>query len=504
MQVYNILLWLGLAAAWVVYNRWLDPWRRHRGGGRKFPPGPPRLPILGNILQLGRNPHKSMAELAKQYGPLMSLKLGTQFVGVVSSPEMAREILQKQGLVFSMPFSAEAVCVLGHEHMSMGLLSTSSAQWRKLRRISKEHLFSPPALQASQHLRRERLRKLAEHVSNCGGPMNVGEATFTTMSNLMFGTLFSIEVAGFDDSDSCGRRELREHVNSLMRVAGAPNIADFFPLLASFDPQGLRRKLTYHLGSLMGLIQTLIDERLQARTALDYHNKNDSLETLLDLVQGHEYDLSIEEIKHMFVDLIIAGSDTSAATTEWAMVELLLHPDKLAKLKAELKNVLGDQNCILEESDISKLPYLQATVKEVLRYHPAAPLLAPHVAEDETKINGYLIPKHAKIFINIWAISRDPNIWKNPDRFEPERFLDNGIDFGGRHFELIPFGSGRKVCPGMPLASRMLHCMIATLCHNFDWKLEQGTESKQFQREDVFGLVLQKKTPLWAIPINKV
>lgn len=131
-------------------------------------------------------------------------------------------------------------------------------------------------------------------------------------------------------------------------------------------------------------------------------------------------------------------------------------------------------------------------------------MLAPHVAKAETKINGYVIPKHAKIFINYWAISRDPAIWKNPDRFEPERFLDNDIDFGGHHFNLIPFGSGRKICPGMPLASRMLHCIIATLCHNFDWKLKQGTESKQFQREDVFGQVLQKKTPLWAIPINKV
>lgn len=118
-----------MAAAWVAYTRWMDPWRHRRG--LKFPPGPPCLPILGNVLQLGRNPHKSLAQLAKQYGPLMSLKLGTQFVGVASSPEMALEILQKQGLVFSMPFSTEAVCVLGHEHMSMGLLSTSSAAFQR-------------------------------------------------------------------------------------------------------------------------------------------------------------------------------------------------------------------------------------------------------------------------------------------------------------------------------------------------------------------------------------
>lgn len=123
--------------------------------------------------------------------------------------------------------------------------------------------------------------------------MNIGEATFTTMSNLMFATLFSIEIGS--------RRDLREHVNSITRLAGAPNIADFFPLLAPFDPQGLKRKLTYHLRTLMALIQTLIDQRLQARTAFDYHRNNDSLDTFLDLVQGHDYDLSIEEIKHLFV-----------------------------------------------------------------------------------------------------------------------------------------------------------------------------------------------------------
>ena len=182
------------------------------------------------------------------------------------------------------------------------------------------------------------------------------------------------------------------------------------------------------------------------------------------------------------------------------MVELLLHPDKMTKLKAELKSVLGGKK-IVEETDISGLPYLQATIKELLRYHPVAPLLSPHVAERETEVSGYTIPKDTKVFVNIWAISRDPNIWKNPDSFEPERFLDSEIDFRGQHYELIPFSSGRRNCPGMPLASRMLPYMIATMCQNFDWKLEKGAESKQLQREDVFGLALQKKIPLRAIPI---
>nr|A0A1D8QMD1.1 RecName: Full=Carnosic acid synthase; AltName: Full=Cytochrome P450 76AK6; Short=SfCYP76AK6; AltName: Full=Miltiradien-20-al synthase; AltName: Full=Pisiferic acid synthase [Salvia fruticosa]AOW42544.1 cytochrome P450 76AK6 [Salvia fruticosa] len=499
MQVLILLSLAFLASCVVAYSR-------RRPGGRgagNLPPGPPRLPIIGNMLQLGQNPHKSLAHLAKTYGPLMSLKLGNQFVVVVSSPEMAREVLQRHGLVFSTPCAPIAVQILGHGEVSMNMLPATSPIWKKLRKIAREKLFSNQALHDTRAVRWERLRKLADYVGRCSGAMNVGEATFTTMSNLMFSTLFSVEITQYADSDSDSgvNKKFREHVNAITRYIGVPNIADFFPIFAPFDPQGLRRKLTYHFGSLLELVQSLIEQRLRARNAATYRKKDDFLEMLLDLSEGDEYDLSVNEIKHLCVDLIIAGSDTSAATTEWAMVELLLHPDKLAKLKAELKSVVGDKS-IIEESDISKLPYLQATVKEVLRYHPAAPLLAPHLAEEETQLNGYIIPKNTKIFINDWTISRDPSIWKNPEMFEPERFLDNDIDFCGQHFELIPFGSGRRICPGLPLASRMLHCMVATLCHNFDWELEKGTESKQLQREDVFGLALQKKIPLRAIPIK--
>ncbi|KAL1540067.1 cytochrome P450 [Salvia divinorum] len=494
-----IVLSLAFLAAWLVYSMW-----RGRSDG-KAPPGPPRLPIIGNMLQLGRNPHKSLAHLAETYGPLMSLKLGNQLAAVVSSPELAKEVLHRQGRVFSKPFTPHAVCILGHDEVSMNMLPSSSERWKKLRRVAREQLFSNPALQTSQEIRQERLRKLVEYISRCSGEgraMNVGEAAFTTMTNLMFATLFSIDLVEYASTDTASpKSKFREHVNAITRYMGVPNVADFFPILAPLDPQGMRRKLTYHLGSLLELVQGLIEQRLQARKTASHRKKTDFLETLLDLSEGSGYELSLNEIKHMFVDLIIAGSDTSAASSEWAMAELLLHPNKMAKLKAELKSVLGRKKMV-EEADISQLPYLHATIKEVFRYHPVAPMLAPHAAEEQTEVSGYIIPKNTKIFVNFWAIARDPSIWKNPESFEPERFLDSEIDFGGQHYELIPFSSGRRICPGMPLANRMLHCMVGTMCHYFDWELEKGAESKQLQREDVFGLALQKKIPLRATPIK--
>ncbi|XP_057781936.1 carnosic acid synthase-like [Salvia miltiorrhiza] len=485
-----IVVSLAFVAAWAFYSRW-------RSGGGSLPPGPSRLQIIGSMLQLGKTPHKSFAHLAKTYGPIMSMKLGNEFVVVVSSPELAKEILVKQGLVFSKSFVSHAMHVLGHDELSMNWSPATSNRWKKLRRVQSEQLFSSRALEATQDMRRERLQKLTDHVSECsrqGRAMNVGQATFTAMSNLMLATLFSIE---YDASD---HKKLMEHVRALTNHLGVPDVSDLFPILAPLDLQGIKRKLTHHLGALLDLVQSLIDQRLQARKASNYLKKNDVLETLLDLSLGNQCDLSLEEIKHMFVDLIIAGSDTNSSTAEWAMVELLLHPDKLAKLKAELKSVVGGKK-IVEESDIARLPYLRATIKEGLRFHPTTPLLAPHLAEEETRVNEYIIPKNTKVFVNFWAISRDPSVWKNPERFEPERFLDSDIDFKGHHFELIPFSSGRRICPGMPLATRMLHCMVATLCHNFDWELERGAQSKQLQREDVFGIVLQKKIPLRAIPI---
>lgn len=184
------------------------------------------------------------------------------------------------------------------------------------------------------------------------------------------------------------------------------------------------------------------------------------------------------------------------------MTELLRNPNTLTKAKIELQTVLGQHKVLLEESDISKLPYLQAVIKETFRYHPPGPFIARQKGENDLKISDFIVPKDAVVLINIWAIGRDSRIWKNPDSFEPERFLDGEIDLKGQNFELIPFGGGRRICPGLPLAYRMVHLMVATLIHNFDWKLENGMRPKEVDLNEKFGLSLQKALPLKAMPIK--
>ncbi|KAI3460199.1 hypothetical protein Pfo_016862 [Paulownia fortunei] len=438
-----------------VVGAWFHVLRSNPRRSAKLPPGPYPFPIIGNILQLGLNPHQSLAKLSKTYGPLMSLQLGSIYTVVVSSPEIAKEVLQKHDQVFSGRTIAAAAQVHDHHKISMAYLP--------------------------------------------GQAVNVGEAAFITSLNLMSATLFSVELTNFDSDVT---QELKETIEGVAKIVGAPNLADFFPLLKLIDPQGIKRQAEFYFGKLLAMFEDIINQRLQSRgTSIGSPKKNDLLEALLDLSQGSEYELSCNHIKHLLVDLFVAGSDTTSSTIEWTMTELLLNPEKMANAKNELRTVIGE-NKQVEESDIPRLPYLQALIKETFRYHPPGPLLIPRKAEDDVKINGYTIPKNAQILVNAWAIGRDSSIWSNPSSFEPERFLDSEIDFKGQDFMLIPFGSGRRMCPGLPLADRMLHLTVASLIHNFDWKLEPGVKPEEVDTNERFGLSLHKAVPLKAIPIK--
>ena len=199
-------------------------------------------------------------------------------------------------------------------------------------------------------------------------------------------------------------------------------------------------------------------------------------------------------------DLFTAGTETTASTLEWAMAELLHNPKALLESQRELKQIIGEGN-LVEESDVARLPYLQAIVKETLRLHPSVPLLLPRKAEVDVELHNFIVPKGAQVLVNAWAISRDPSIWEEPDSFLPKRFLGSEVDIKGRDFGLIPFGAGRRICPGLPLAIRMLHLMLGGLIHSFDWKLEDGVTPERLYMEDKYGLVLHKAQPLRAIPI---
>eukprot|EP00252_Welwitschia_mirabilis_P023885 TRINITY_DN687_c1_g1_i1.p1 TRINITY_DN687_c1_g1~~TRINITY_DN687_c1_g1_i1.p1 ORF type:complete len:210 (-),score=11.57 TRINITY_DN687_c1_g1_i1:214-843(-) len=197
--------------------------------------------------------------------------------------------------------------------------------------------------------------------------------------------------------------------------------------------------------------------------------------------------------------MFIAGTDTSSATVEWAMAELLKNPRLLEKAQEEIDSVVGRERRVREE-DIEKLPFLRAIVKEIFRLHPVVPLLIPHRADEQAQVCGYTVPKHSQVLINFWAIGRDPRVWKDPEKFDPERFLNSEMDYRGQHFELIPFGAGRRMCVGLPLASRIVVFMLASLVQCFEWSLPECVAPAELDMSDKLGLTLQKASPLLVHP----
>ncbi|KAK2975524.1 hypothetical protein RJ640_000974 [Escallonia rubra] len=472
---------------------------RHKS--KNLPPGPTPLPIIGSLHKLGDQPHRTLAKLAKHYGPIMSLKFGRVTTVVISSSTAAKEVLQKQDIAFASRSIPDAVNAHSQSQFSVVWLPLGS-RWRSLRKILNSNIFSGSRLDAYQHLRSKKVEELVAYCSKscqAGEAVDIGRAGFRTSLNLLSNTMFSKDLTDpYQDS----AKEFKELVWTILAEAGTPNLVDYFPVLKKIDPQGIRRRMTIHFGKVIELFHGLINERLELRRLHKPVGSNDVLDVLLNIAEEIPDEIDITHIERLCLDLFIAGSDTTSTTLEWAMAELLRNPATMAKAKAELEQVIG-KGKIIGEADVSRLPYLQCIVKEALRMHPAVPFLIRRV-EVDVKACGYTVPKGAQVLVNVCAIGRDPTLWEDPLSFNPERFLASELDVRGRDFELIPFGAGRRICPGLPLAIRMVQVMLGSLINSFNWELDVGVASKELAMEEKFGATLQKAQPLRAVPMPVV
>ncbi|KAG5586841.1 hypothetical protein H5410_047275 [Solanum commersonii] len=276
--------------------------------------------------------------------------------------------------------------------------------------------------------------------------------------------------------------EIKDLVWNIMVEAGKPNLVDYFPFLRRIDPQGRRRRMTNHFTKVQ-LMNGLIDERLNERK-MGNHTNGDVLDSLLNICPQ---EIDRNHIEHLFLDMFVAGSDTTSNTLEWAMAELLKNPHTLEKAQEELAQVIG-RGKLIDEADVAKLSYLRCVVKETFRLHPLAPFLIPRKAVEDVEFCGYIIPKDSQVLVNIWAIGHDSSLWEDPLDFKPERFWELDIDVRGQDFELILFGVGRRICPGLPLAIKMV-------------PLQGGIALNDLDMEEKFVITLAKAQPLLAIPV---
>lgn len=486
MEFVSCILLLVLALATFAQTlQWVGSRRRS-----KLPPGPYPLPMIGNLVQLGTKPHQSLAHLAQIHGPIMSLKLGQVTTIVVSSPHMAKEVLQTHDRSFSDKAVPQAVHVHNHHNHSVAFLPVSPL-WRHLRKISNQNLFSNNTLDSNKNLRRNKLHDLINDIhqsSLLGEAVDIGTAVFKTSINLLSNTMFSLDLV--HSAGSVG--DFKDLVVNIMEECGRPNLADFFPVLKIIDPQGIRSRTSVYGGKIIHTFRDLIHQRLKLREDQGFDSNNDMLNTLLN-----SQEMNQTMIQHLALTLFVAGTDTITSTLEWAMAELVQNEKAMSKAKQELEEIIGKGKPV-EESDIAKLPYLQAVIKETFRLHPSVPFLLPRKANTNVEIGGYTIPKGAHVLVNVWAIGRNSSVWENAKVFSPERFLNTNIDVKGGNYELTPFGGGRRICLGLPLAMRMLYLMLGSLVNCFNWKLEE--DGMNMNMEDKFGISLRKAEPVRVIP----
>ena len=290
-------------------------------------------------------------------------------------------------------------------------------------------------------------------------------------------------------------REVQKLINEVVRMLVNVSLANFFPILRPITQFSSEERKMAATGKKMdAYLQSLLEDR-RANPAKDESDK-----TIVDVVLSFKRDDGTEiddrTRKCLVLEMILAGTETTATMAEWTMAELFRNPEVMKKLQGEMDVVVGTDRFV-EEDDLIKLPYLTAVLKESARLHPPSPLLFPHENSEAAKIDGYDIPVKSRIFLNTWAMGRDPKVWARPEDFDPQRFLDDkNIDYKGQSFQLLPFGSGRRICAGMPLGYIVVKLALAYLVQSFEWSLPAGMNPKDVSIEENFGIALTMKNPL--------
>ncbi|KAH0856298.1 hypothetical protein HID58_084559, partial [Brassica napus] len=476
--------------------------RNMRKNKKNLPPGPPRLPIIGNLHQLGSKPQRSMLELSGKYGPLMSLKFGNVPTVVASSPETVKDVLRTfDADCCSRPYLTYAARV--SYNLNDLAFSPYSKYWREVRKMTVLELYTAKRVQSFRHIREEEVASLVEFVkesASLGNKVNLSNTLMKLSGSVICRVGFGINLKGSKLEDT-----YEEVIRETMEVLGSFAAADYLPIIGRIIDRvtGLHSKCEKVYKAMDAFFEHSIKQHME-----DESLKDDIIALLLKMERGEaelgEYRLTRNHTKGILLvsnNVLIAGIDTSGHTITWAMTHMITNPRVLKKAQAEVREVIKNKDNITEE-DIEQLEYLKMVVKETVRINPLVPLLIPREASKDIKIAGYDVPKKTWIHVNIWGVHRNPNVWNDPEAFIPERFLDNEIDYKGLNFELLPFGSGRRMCPGMGMGMALAHLTLINLLYRFDWKLPEGMEIEDVDLEESYGLVSPKKVPLQLVPID--
>ncbi|KAG7558794.1 Cytochrome P450 [Arabidopsis thaliana x Arabidopsis arenosa] len=464
-------------------------------------PSPPGFPIIGNLHQLGELPHQSLWNLSKKYGPVMLLKLGKVPTVVLSSSETAKQALRDYDLhCCSRPSLA------GGRELSYNNRDISSSPyneyWKELRKLCAQELFSAKQIQSIQPIKDEEVKKVIDSIaesSSLKNPVNLNKTFLALTTSVVCRTAFGVSFEGTVLSN--------DRFNTLVREA--------FEMLGSFSATDFIPYIGWIIDRFTGLQgrreKSFLDLDAFYEQIFDLHNKEkqEEGEDLVDLLLRFEKEeivvgndkLTRNHIKAILMNILLGGIDTSAISMTWAMAELAKNPRVMKKVQSEIRSQIKNKERISFD-DTDKLEYLKMVIKETWRLHPPTPLLLPREVTTEFEINGYTIPVKTRVHVNVWAIGRDSDTWKDPEMFLPERFMDSNIDAKGQNFELLSFGSGRRICPGMYMGTTMVEFGLANMLYHFDWKLPDGMAVEDIDMEEAPGLTVSKKSELLLVPVK--
>ncbi|KAK4492032.1 hypothetical protein RD792_002822 [Penstemon davidsonii] len=442
------------------------------------PPGPFSLPIIGHLHLLGPKLHQTFHQFSLKYGPLIQLHLGSVPCVVASTPELAKEFLKTHELVFSSRKHSTAIDIVTYE--SSFAFAPYGPYWKFIKKLCTYELLGARNLNHFQPIRSLEINGfvgLLMKKGETGESVNLTDELVKLTSNVISHIMLSIRCSETEGEAEVARTVIRE----VTQIFGEFDVSEIVWFCKNLDLQGIRKRSEDIRRRYDALLEKIITDRERTRRGGGGGEAvKDFLDMLLDVMENEksEVEFTREHLKALILDFFTAGTDTTAITTEWAIAELINNPNVLKKAQDEIENVVGHQR-LLQETDAPNLPYLNAIIKEAFRLHPPIPMLTRKSVSDIV-INGYKIPAKTLLFVNIWSMGRNPKYWENPMEFRPERFLEkeNGsIDVKGQHFELLPFGTGRRGCPGMLLAMQELVSVIGTMVQCFDWKLADGSGS---------------------------
>ncbi|KAK4486122.1 hypothetical protein RD792_008790, partial [Penstemon davidsonii] len=437
------------------------------------------LPILGHLYLLKPPLHRNLHRLSQISGPIFSLKFGVRRVVVVSSADLVEECFtNRNDIVFS---NRPKIQVDKYIAYNQGTMSGApyGEHWRSLRRVSAQEILSTGRLKALLHIRKDEIQRLLLNlhtISDLGFSKvdlrpKLSELTFNVMMRM---------IAGKRCSGEEGKNFLKL-ITQVFELGHATNPQDFLPFLEWIDFGGFKKKMVALGEQLDRFFQSLVDEHRREK-------RNTMIGHLLSLQESQGEFYSDLTIKGIIFSMLIAGTDTSSITIEWAMSLLLNHPDVLEKARRELETQVGFHR-LIDEEDLSNLPYLHNIILETFRLFPAGPMLVPRESSEDCKVGGYDIPCGTILFVNAWAIHRNPEVWDEATNFKPERFVGKEVEA----HNLMPFGMGRRSCPGVALAHKIVGLALGSLIQCFEW---ERVSLEQVDLAEGTGLSMPKLKPL--------